>query len=188
MFPHVFRWLAVMVLAGGQLLAMAAWPVGASRPCVHMLGTAAVLPETGGAVGPPAARRVWMAEPKPQLCARLLLHVLATVFGLRAGLKLFYENTLLVGCVAVVLLDTLVILAMVLVAPWCGGVSALLVPQGMVSAPVMVATLHRFGFTKDRGTVILAVVVAKGLGFLGEVGLRLLFLDAILRYLTALGR
>jgi len=187
MFPHVPQRLVAVVFVGGLLLAAVAWAASPGRHGVHEFGTTAALVGPVGPVAPAGERGAGAAEPPPQLWAKLLLHVLATVFGLRAGMKLFYENVMLAGFVAVVLIDALVVLALALAAPLCGGVSAKLAPQTIVTALVMVVTLHRFGFAKDRGTVLLAVVVAKGFGVLGEVGLRLLFLDAILRQLAGLG-
>ncbi len=52
---------------------------------------------------------------------------------------------------------------------------------------VMVVTLHHFGFTKDRFTVIPAVLVGKVFAFFGEVALRMLFLEALLRYAATKG-
>lgn len=127
------------------------------------------------------------AQPATVLAATLLLHLVATVVGLRLGMRIFYESAMARGFVAIVLIDVLVVAGMIWAGPLCDGFSALLGPQVVVTALAMVVTLHHFGFTKDRFTVIPTVLVAKAFGFFGEVALRMLFLDALLRWAAAQG-
>lgn len=127
------------------------------------------------------------AHPATVLAATLLLHLLATAVGLRAGMKVFYESTMFGGFCVIVLVDLMIVLAMTLCGPLTDGFTAMLGPQVVVTALVMVVTLHHFGFTKDRFTVIPAVLVGKVFAFFGEVALRMLFLEALLRYAATKG-
>ena len=121
------------------------------------------------------------------LVAKLLLHVLATVVALRLGMKIFYESAMPGGFFAIVGIDALVTAGMIVVAPLADGFTALLGPQLVVTGLAMVVTLHRYGFTKDRFTVIPTVLVTKAFGLFGEVALRLVFLDALLRWAALRG-
>jgi hypothetical protein len=127
------------------------------------------------------------AQPATVLAATLLLHLLATAVGLRAGMKIFYESTMFGGFCVIVLVDLLLVVAMTLLGPATDGFTTMLGPQLVVTALAMVITLHHFGFTKDRFTVIPTVLVAKAFGFFGEVALRMLFLEALLRYAATQG-
>ena len=190
MLPRVLSWFLVWCCAVGLALAE---PQPANPTAGTGFGPVPVISGPAGQTVVPGPKTPEVAlvgvarEPWPVLFATLLLHVLATVFGLRAGMKLFYENAVLAGFVAVVAIDVLVVLAMELAGPFTEGASATLGPQAVVSAIVMVPTLYRFGFTKDHVTVLLAVAVGKTLGTLAEVALRFLFLDAMLRHLAGLG-
>lgn len=113
--------------------------------------------------------------------ATLALHVVATVVALRIGLKIFYENTLFSGFCMIVLIDAFVVALLLLGAPLTDGFTKLWGPQVVVTALVMVLTVHHYGFSKDRFTVMPAVLVTKAIGFFAEVVLRMLFLDALTR-------
>ena len=118
--------------------------------------------------------------------ATLALHTVATVIALRIGLKIFYENTLFGGFCMIVLIDTLVVAALLLCAPLSDGFTALWGPQVITTALVMVLTVHHYGFSKDRFTVMPSVFVTKAFGFFAEVALRMLFLDSVARLATKL--
>ena len=117
----------------------------------------------------------------------LALHLAATVLALRIGLKIFYENTLFSGFCMIVLIDALVVALLLLCAPLTDGFTKLWGPQVVVTALVMMVTVHHYGFSKDRFTVMPAVLVTKAIGFFAEVVLRMLFLDALTRLATEKG-
>jgi hypothetical protein len=119
--------------------------------------------------------------------ATLALHLVATVFALRIGLKVFYENTLFGGFCMIVIIDALVLAALLICAPLTDGFTQLWGPQVVVTALVMVLTVHHYGFSKDRFTVMPAVLVTKAVGFFAEVVLRMLFLEALTRLATEKG-
>lgn len=133
---------------------------------------AAVLPE-------PSARAAFLIA--------LALHVVATVIALRIGMKIFYESALFGGFCMIVLLDALVLAALLLAAPLTDGFTALLGPQVVVTALAMMLTLHHYGFSKERFTVIPTVLATKAFGFFAEVALRMLFLEALTRFATEKG-
>lgn len=119
--------------------------------------------------------------------ATLALHTIATAIALRIGLKIFYENMLFGGFCMIILIDTLVVAALLFCAPLSDGFTAMWGPQVVTSALVMVLTVHHYGFSKDRFTVMPAVLVTKAFGFFAEVALRMLFLDSVARLTAKLG-
>ena len=132
-----------------------------------------------------------IAPPAPSALAvslaTLALHLVATVLALRIGLKIFYENVLFSGFFMVVLIDTAIVALLLFFAPLTYGFTKLSGPQVVVTALVMVLTVHHYGFSKDRFTVMPAVLVTKAIGFFAEVVLRMLFLDALTRLATEKG-
>lgn len=184
MLPHSRFWLFVLTVVLFLLLATALCGA-ATRDCMVASVASTVAPAAPSAV-PPADAQLGNKE-ATVLAAKLLLHLVAVAFGLRVGMKIFYESAMWGGFVAIVLIDTVVAGAMSLSASFFGDVFAMLGPQVVVTGLVMIITLHHFGFTKDRFTVIPAVLVAKAFGFFAEVALRMLFLDAILRSAAARG-
>ena len=143
-------------------------------------------PEKSPPVAPPP-----IAPPAPSALAvslaTLALHLAATVLALRIGLKIFYENVLFSGFFMVVLIDTAIVALLLFFAPLTYGFTKLSGPQVVVTALVMVLTVHHYGFSKDRFTVMPAVLVTKAIGFFAEVVLRMLFLDALTRLATEKG-
>ena len=178
MLLHSRFWWIVLLIVVFLLLATA---VGAKEP------TPAPSPAASAPVSPPAEDGAAGPRPGLLLLTNLLLHVVATVVGLRIGMKVFYESAMFGGFCGIVAIDAAVVAGMHLAGPLCSGFSALLGPQVVVTALVMVVTLHHFGFTKDRMTVIPAVLMAKAVGFFAEVVLRMLFLEAMVRYLGRAG-
>lgn len=138
-------------------------------------------PAAAPVVEPPAPGSLTVA------LVTLALHVVATVIALRIGLKIFYENVLFSGFCMIVLIDALVVALLLLCAPLTDGFTKLWGPQVVVTALVMMVTVHHYGFSKDRFTVMPAVLVTKAVGFFAEVVLRMLFLDALTRLATEKG-
>ncbi|HLP09807.1 MAG TPA: hypothetical protein VK178_16730 [Opitutaceae bacterium] len=185
MMPHTRLWWFILLFVVFLILATA---LGATS---HVQASP----------NPAPAPSPWLTSPEPAppadvppsedlrtvLAAKLLLHVIATIIALRLGMKVFYESAMVRGFLAIVAIDTLVTAVMIVVAPLSDGFTALLGPQLVVTGLVMIVTLHRYGFTKDRFTVIPTVLVTKAFGFFGEVALRLVFLDALLRWAALRG-
>ena len=119
--------------------------------------------------------------------ATLALHLVATMVALRIGLKIFYENVLFSGFCMIVLIDAAIVALLLFFAPLTDGFTAMWGPQVVVTALVMVLTVHHYGFSKDRFTVMPAVLVTKAIGFFAEVVLRMLLLDALTRLATEKG-
>lgn len=166
MMLHSRLWLLVLVVVVFLVLTTALGAAPAER------SAAAAVPEV---VAP-------SESPGTVLAATVLLHLVATAIALRIGMKIFYESAMPGGFFAIVVIDALVVAAMILAAPLSDGLTAMLGAQVLVTALVMVVTVHHFGFTKARFTVIPTVLVAKAFAFFGEVALRMLFLDALLRW------
>ena len=158
-------------------------PTPAPAPTPTMVPRA---PEKSPPVAPPP-----IAPPAPSALAvslaTLALHLVATVLALRIGLKIFYENTLFSGFCMIVLIDAAIVALLLFLAPLTYGFTKLSGPQVVVTALVMVLTVHHYGFSKDRFTVMPAVLVTKAIGFFAEVVLRMLFLDALTRLATEKG-
>ncbi len=171
MMLHSRLWLFVLVVVVFLVLTTA-------------LGAAPVEPPAAAAVPEVVAPS---DNPATVLAATLLLHLVATAIALRLGMKIFYESAMSGGFLAIVVIDALVVAAMIVTGPLSGGLTAMLGPQAVVTALVMVVTVHHFGFTKERFTVIPTVLVAKAFAFFGEVALRILFLDALLRWAAGRG-
>ena len=188
MLPHSRLWWFVLLVVGLLLLTTALYSQEASpaRPAAPVPPPTVVAPAPYTAPVPPVERPA-LPSVQAVLLATLLLHVVATVVGLRAGMRIFYESVLFGGFLAILCVDALVVAAMLLGGPLTDGTSATLGAQTVVTALVMVITLHHFGFTKDRFTVMPAVLVAKAFGFFGEVVLRMLFLDSLLRFAVERG-
>jgi hypothetical protein len=186
MLPHSRVWWFVLLVVVFLVLAT----VVAARTAGRSSGTSSVsalvsvvAPETAG-----ASEEVLPSEDlRTVLAVKLLLHVVATVVALRLGMKVFYESAMLRGFLAIVAVDTLVTAVLTVVAPLSGGFTAMLGPQLVVTGLVMVVTLRRYGFTKDRFTVIPTVLVTKAFAAFGEIALRLLFLEALLRWAALRG-
>lgn len=188
MLPHSRFWLFVLTVVLFLLLTTAV--CGAASPAP---GSMKPEPPAAAEAAPSATPAASPAEAPLSdkeatvLAARLLLHLIAVAIGLRVGMKIFYESTMWNGFVAILLIDTALVATMDLLAPLSGGFSGMLGPQVVVTGLAMVVTLHHFGFTKDRFTVIPTVLVAKAFGFFAEVVLRMLFLDVILRWAASRG-
>ncbi len=188
MLPHSRFWLFVLTVVLFLLLATA---VCASPPADF--APAKPLPSATVSAAVPAQETGSGRELEPSggeaavLAVRLLLHFIAAAVGLRVGMRIFYESTLWRGFLAILLFDTALVAGMELLGPLYDGFTALLGPQIVVTGLFMTITLQHFGFTKDRFTVIPAVLVAKAFGFFVEVVLRMLFLDVLLRWATGMG-
>ncbi len=187
MFPHSRIWHFLLLVVIFLLVTVALGrPAVQSTPAPSPGPEPRVLVQT--TIPPPPVPDSPPAEnPNTRMKVLLLLHVVATVFGLRAGMKVFYENTMWSGFLAIVAIDALAVGAMMLLGPMTEGFTAMLGPQVAVTGLIMMVTLHHFGFTKERFTVIPAVLLAKAFGFFAEVALRMLFLDALVRFATSRG-
>ncbi len=187
MHPHSRLWWFVLTVFIFLLLTTALCgaepkpvpPTAPAQTVVVVTPHPASTPETSEVVPPP--------HPATTLLVTLLLHVVATVICLRAGMKIFFESAMFGGFCAIVLIDALIVAIMILCASLTDGFTAMLGPQVVVTALVMAVTLHHFGFTKEWFTVMPSVLVTKAFGFFAEVALRMLFLEAILRWVAARG-
>lgn len=175
MLPHPRLWPFVLIAMSLVLTTVVADPQTApAQPA------SAAVP----AAGPDDALS---ENPWVMLGATLLLHVVATAVALRLGMKIFYESMMAGGYAAIILVDALIAGVMTFFGPLTEGFTAMLGPQLVVTAGVMVLMLHRQGFTKAWFTVIPTVLVTKAFAFFGEVVLRMLFLEAMLRWAAARG-
>ncbi len=189
MHPHSRLWWFVLTVFIFLLLTTALCgaetkPVPPTAPAPTVV---VVTPHPAPAVTPEPGEVAPTPRPATTLLVTLLLHVVATVICLRAGMKIFFESVMFGGFCAIVLIDALIVATMILFASLTYGFTAMLGPQVVVTALVMAVTLHHFGFSKEWFTVMPSVLVTKAFGFFAEVALRMLFLDAILRWVAARG-